>query len=141
MKNLTAILMGVYILFHASLCNAEWVVIVSKTNPTEAMTQADVEKIFLGKLKLFPDGSSAIPLDMPDKSAEKITFYEQAVGKTESQLRAYWSRVIFTGSGAPPKAVASSADMLKLVAENPNTIGYVDKALINETVRVVWATP
>lgn len=141
MKNLTAFLMGVYILFHAGISNAEWVVIVSKANPTQTVTQADVEKIFLGKLKLFPDGSSAIPLDMPEKSAEKSAFYQHAVGKSESQLRSYWSRIIFTGSGAPPKAVESPADMLKLVAENPNTIGYIDKSLINDSVRVVWAAP
>lgn len=141
MKNLTAILICAYFLFHASISSAEWVVIVSKSNPTQAVSQADVEKIFLGKLKLFPDGSSAIPLDMPEKSGEKIAFYQQAVGKTESQLRAYWSRIIFTGGGAPPKAVESATDMLKLVAENPNTIGYIDKSLVDDTVRVVWKMP
>lgn len=141
MKNFAVILMGLSTLLTMSFAKAEIVVIVSDKNPTSTVSQAEVEKIFLGKLKLFPDGSSAIPLDQPEKSPEKSTFYEKAMNKSDTQLRAYWSRIIFTGSGAPPKAVESSADMVKLVAENPNTIGYVDKSLVAPGVKVVWEVP
>lgn len=120
---------------------ADMVVIVSVKNPTSSISPDDVEKIFLGKLKLFPNGSSAIPLDLPDKSSDKDLFYEKALRKTDSQLRAYWSRVIFTGGGAPPKAAGSPTDMVNLVSENPNTIGYVDETLLTDTVKVVWKVP
>lgn len=141
LKSVTAILIGLGALLVMGTVNAEMVVIVSDKNPTASVSQADVEKIFLGKMKLFPDGSSAIPLDLPEKSLEKNNFYEKAMSKTDSQLRAYWSRIIFTGAGAPPKAVESPADMVKLVAENPNTIGYVDKSLVAPGVKVVWQVP
>lgn len=141
MKTITRILLALGFSCVLNSAFADIVVIVSQKNPTQAISQDDVDKIFLGKLKLFPDGSSAIPLDMPANSREKKAFYESAIGKDDSQLRAYWSRIIFTGSGQPPKTVTSEADMLKLVAENPNTIGYIDKSQVNGSVKVVWQAP
>jgi hypothetical protein len=55
-------------------------------------------------------------------------------------MQAYWSRIIFTGRGQPPKAVPSSSEAKKLVAANPNTIGYVEPKLVDDTLRVVTVT-
>lgn len=119
---------------------AELVVIVSTQNPNSAMTADNAEKIFLGKIKLFPNGSSAIPLDLP-KSADRDTFYDKLTGKTPTQLKSYWARIIFTGAGVPPKEVDSPQAMVKLVSENPNTVGYVDKSLVDKSVKVLFQVP
>ena len=63
------------------------------------------------------------------------------VKKDAAQLNAYWSRLIFTGKGEPPKKVADNTDVLALVAANPNIIGYVDASAVNSTVKVLLRIP
>lgn len=119
---------------------AQLVVIVSAQNPNSAMTVDNAEKIFMGKIKQFANGSSAIPLDLP-KGAERDAFYEKLTSKTPTQLKSYWARIIFTGAGVPPKEAESAQALVKLVAQNPNTVGYVDKALVDPSVKVVLQIP
>jgi ABC-type phosphate transport system substrate-binding protein len=59
--------------------------------------------------------------------------------KSGSQLKSYWSKMVFSGKGNPPKEVANSAEVLKQIAANPNAIGYVEKGAVNATVKPVLA--
>ncbi len=45
--------------------------------------------------------------------------------------------MIFTGGGTPPKAYDNEDDIKKLVANNPNTIGYIDSSKVDVTVKVL----
>jgi len=53
------------------------------------------------------------------------------------QLKAHWSKIIFTGRGKPPKAVATGVELRKLIASNAQSIGYIDRELVDDSVRVV----
>jgi hypothetical protein len=64
-------------------------------------------------------------------------FYAKATGKTPQLLKAYWSKMIFTGRGEPPRELADSAAIKRMVAENPHCIGYVDKSAADSSVKVV----
>ncbi|MEH6447198.1 MAG: phosphate ABC transporter substrate-binding protein [Oleispira sp.] len=121
----------------SSLANAEISVIVSNNNPNTAIDQATVGKIFLGKTKSFPDGSQAVPIDQDDGAAARNAFNSTILGKSSSQLKSYWSRLIFTGKGTPPKQSGNDAAVKQLVANNPNIIGYVDSSVVDDTVKVV----
>ena len=66
----------------------------------------------------------------------RLYYFNNAHG-TESQLKAYWSKLVFSGQGQPPKVVESSAEILTLVAANPNMIGFVDAAEVTPNVKVV----
>ena len=57
--------------------------------------------------------------------------------KNDSQLRAYWSRVVFTGIGKPPSEHGGDVEIRKLVADNPNVIGYIDKNKLDDSVHAV----
>ena len=48
----------------------------------------------------------------------------------------YWSKLIFTGKGQPPRS-AKPGRSQKLVANNPNTIAYIDKGSVDSSVKVV----
>ncbi|MEZ5435291.1 MAG: hypothetical protein R3E67_01295 [Pseudomonadales bacterium] len=56
-------------------------------------------------------------------------------------LNAYWSRMVFSGQGQPPKKVADDAAVLALVRANPNLIGYVDAVSLNNSVKVLLRIP
>ena len=123
----------------ANLVLAEVVVVVSAKSAAGTLTAAQAADIFLGKSATFPSGGQAIPIDQSEGSAIRDEFYTKVGGKSAAQVKAYWSKIIFSGKGQPPKEVADSAAVKKLVADNPNVIGYIDKAAVDGSVKVVLA--
>jgi ABC-type phosphate transport system substrate-binding protein len=121
----------------SSAALAETSVIVSNSNPNSAMDQTTVSKIFLGKAKSFPDGSQALPVDQDEGRKAREAFNTSILGKSDSQLKSYWSRLIFTGKGTPPKQSGTDMEIKTLVANNPNIIGYIDSSAVDSTVKVV----
>ncbi|BDA60772.1 MULTISPECIES: substrate-binding domain-containing protein [Shewanella] len=134
-----------YIVKPISLCallllsqwaQAEIAVIVHPSNSSE-ISAADISRIYSGKLKTFSTGGTIVALDQAEGSPVREAFVKQILNKTESQLKAYWSKLVFSGQGQPPKVVESSAEILTLVAANPNMIGFVDAAEVTPNVKVV----
>jgi len=115
----------------------ELVVIVSARNPVSALGKDQVADIFLGQIAHFPGGTEAIALDQNIGSPERDEFYSKVASKTRPLLKAYWTKMIFTGRGQPPKEVANSATIRKMVAENPALIGYIDKSALDSSVKAV----
>ena len=116
---------------------AEIAVIVSQDNQNAKMDQDTVARIFLAKSSSFPNDVDAIAIDMKKGSDEYNEFTESFLDKTPNQLATYWSRLVFTGRARPNKQVSSADEMKKIIAKNPNMIGYIDVADVDGTVRVV----
>ncbi|MGA7595974.1 MAG: phosphate ABC transporter substrate-binding protein [Gallionella sp.] len=121
----------------AASAHAEVVVIVSAKSPVTSLTAEQTAKIFLGKTSTFPDDGVAYPIDQAEGSEARNEFYANVVHKNPTQLSAYWARVIFTGNGQPPVALAGNVTVRSVVAKNRNAIGYIDKRYLNRSVRVV----
>jgi ABC-type phosphate transport system substrate-binding protein len=115
------------------------VAVVSAKSPVTALNAEQVADIFLGKTGRFPDGSQAVPIDQHEDSPARERFYSQFTGKSPAQVKAHWSKIIFTGRGQPPRQAASGAEMKKLIADNPNAIGYLDNALVDSSLRILAA--
>ncbi|SFC00521.1 phosphate ABC transporter substrate-binding protein [Pseudoalteromonas denitrificans] len=118
------------------LAIADIAVIVHPSN-ANAMDASAISRLFLGKSKKFPDGTVAIPLNQAEASSATGLFNSKALKKSSSQLKAYWSKLVFTGKGTPPRSVESDIDVLDLVASNPNIIGYIDSAALTDKVKVL----
>jgi ABC-type phosphate transport system substrate-binding protein len=116
---------------------ADVVVVVSAKNPVAKLSKNQVMDIFLGKASRFPDGSPAVPIDQIEGSEARDEFYATFAGKSPAQLKAHWSKIIFTGRGQPPMAVPNSIEVKKHVVETPNTIGYIEKSLVDGSVKVL----
>lgn len=121
----------------ASASRAEIVVIVAANSPVASLSQAQVSDIFLSRNANFPGGAQAVPLDQAEGSPIRLEFYSKTAGKTPELLKAYWSKMIFTGQGEPPREVADSEKIKKLVANNPHYIGYIDKSAVDSSVKMV----
>jgi ABC-type phosphate transport system substrate-binding protein len=115
--------------------SAELVVIVNPQNSANAMTPEQVSQVFLGK------SSSLTPVDQSASSAIRTEFYKKVTDKDATQVKALWSKLIFTGKGVPPKELGSSTDVKKAVATDPNAIGYVEKASVDASVKMVLTVP
>ena len=116
---------------------ADVVVIVSPHNPIASLTVEQAGDIFLGRLATFPGGSEAVPIDQSEGMPARNAFYQKSIGKAPHQMKAYWARMIFTGRGQPPVESGDDAAIKRLVANNPNVIGYIDKGALDGTVKPV----
>lgn len=117
--------------------SGELVVIVSARSSVATLRADQVADIFLGQAGRFPDGLEAVALDQSLGSPIRNDFYSKVAAKSPSLLKAHWSKMIFTGRGQPPKEVSDSIAILKLVASNPGLIGYIDKAVLDPSVKTV----
>lgn len=115
------------------------VAVVSAKSPITSLNTAQVADIFLGKTSRFPDGSAAVPIDQVEDSPERDRFYALYTGKSAAQVKAHWSKLIFTGRGQPPRQVANSAEAKRAIVGDPHAIGYIDNRLVDSSVRVLAA--
>ena len=113
------------------------VAVVSSRSPVTTLNTEQVADIFLGKTGRFPDGSQAVPIDQHEDSPARERFYAQFTGKSPAQVKAHWSKIIFTGRGQPPRQAMNGAEAKKLVQENLHAIAYIDNALVDSSVRVL----
>ena len=115
------------------------VVVVSATSSASKLDKEQVANLFLGKSSSYPDGSAAVPIEQTDATSAHDEFHKSITEKSASQLKSYWSKMIFSGKGTAPKEVASNAELLKLLASNPAMIGYIDKTAVDKSVKVILA--
>lgn len=116
---------------------AEVAVIVAGNSTFAPISADEAVKIFLGKKKAI-SGTPILPVDQSEGAKARGDFYGNIVKKSESQLKSYWSRLIFTGKGQAPQVVGNDADVISMIATNPNLIGYIDAAAVNDSVKVIF---
>ena len=121
----------------AGMATAEVVAVVSARGPATAMTASQVADIFLGRTSRFPDGRPAVPIDQAEGSVARDEFYFAYAGKSQAQLNAHWAKFVFTGRGRPPMEVANGLEVRKHLADHPNDIGYIERNLVDASVKVV----
>jgi ABC-type phosphate transport system substrate-binding protein len=118
--------------------SADVVAVVAANSHVTALSKSQVADIFLGKSYRFPDGVQAVPIDQNEGSPARDEFYATLAGKSPAQLKAYWSKIIFTGRGQPPPVVSNDVEMKKRLALNTAAIGYIDAKLVDASVRVLY---
>lgn len=121
----------------AAGAQAQVAVVVNPKSPLASMTADQVSAIFLGKSNQLPSGAAAQAVDLPESAAAREHFYSKATGKSSAQVKAAWSRLVFSGKGTPPKELGGAADVKKFVAANPDAIGYIEKSAVDSSVKVV----
>jgi len=127
MKKITTLL-AVNLLLVA-VAQADVVVIGNLAAP--AMSKEEVAQFFLGK------NQSMKPLDRTNSEPIKAQFYQKLSGQDLSQVKAMWSRLVFTGKASAPKELPDAAAVKKAVAADPKAIGYIDKSEVDSSVKVI----
>ena len=123
-------------LFFSTSALSDVHVVVHNSN-TDEFNNKVISRIFLGKSKSFPSGIPAIPINQKDNAQITSLFNKKVLNKSSSQLKAYWSKLVFTGKGTPPKSVGSDQQVMELVTNNPNFIGFVSADAIDDSVKVI----
>ena len=123
------------LLLPAPAARADVAVVVNAKNTVAAFGPREVRDIFLGRTRTFPDGRFAVAIDQ--SSPLRDEFYQTLTARPVEQINAYWARLLFTGQAAPPLRLPDDEAVLKAVRENEGTIGYVDPARLDKTVRLL----
>jgi ABC-type phosphate transport system substrate-binding protein len=130
-KNLLTLIPGlIAVLAMAVPAHAGDIVVVMSPSAS-ALTKDQVAKLYLGR------SNDLKPLDLPSSSPIRDAFYKRATDRDAAQIKALWSRITFTGEGLPPKEVADAAAVKKAVAADPKAIGYIEKADVDASVKVI----
>lgn len=116
---------------------ADVAIIANKAITVDSITAKEAKKIFLGKKKSMSGGGIVKLADLPIGNATRKAFYSLIVKKKERQLKAYWTKITFTGKGYPPRVFDNEAEVVKWVAETKGAVGYVSGASVNDSVNVL----
>jgi len=119
------------------LACADVVVVVSDSSQVRTLSVSQLTDIYLGRLTHLPEGQAIVPIDQAEQTRAHGDFYQRYLGRTGAQIRAHWSRLIFTGRGQPPRTVKSDEAMADALRRNPNAIGYMDAEAVSEGLRVL----
>jgi ABC-type phosphate transport system substrate-binding protein len=119
-----------------STAYAQIAVIVNPANPNDIST-GEIERIFLGKVSNFADGSRAIPLNLAEANPARDEFNNKVLNRDAAQVKAHWSKMVFAGKGKLPTELGDDAAVKAEVARNPNAISYIQSSSIDGSVRVV----
>lgn len=122
--------------FTTSLAFAEVAVIVNPGNGSQ-ISDDDIKRIFLGKNKKFENGDTVKAINLKSGNGTRSEFEKKALGKSSSQVKAYWSKLIFSGKAKPLKELSSDSDVLSFVSSTPNAIAYIDASKVDASVKVV----
>jgi len=133
--------LSIIALLLSSHSQADVAVVVHLNNDMTNITTVQAANIFLGKTKTMPSRKLIIPIDQSRKSDIRKEFYEKLVNKNQNQLNAYWARQVFTGKSQPPIQVNNDEEVKLLIAENPNMIGYIDSAAVDDSIKVILRIP
>lgn len=107
--------------------------------PEESLSRATISDIYLGK-KTKWENEHTIHVVMLKEGALHEAFVKNIVGTTPAKLKNYWKKVVFTGTGTPPKIFKTEKELIEFITENEDTIGYISASTPHEHVKVIEMT-
>ena len=116
------------------------VVVVTKNSEIDSLDLDAITNIFLARSNRFPNGIKAIPIELSDREIRGV-FYKLVSGKSPRELTAYWTTLIFSGKGRPPKGYSSVKTLISRLESSPSSISYLSLAQVTDDLKVVYQFP
>jgi hypothetical protein len=95
-----------------------------------SISKDQIADLYLGRTDAWT------PIDQAAGSGIYVEFYKKVTGRDSAQIKAIWSRILFTGRGVPPKQLPDSAAVKKAVAANLKAVGYIEKSAVDASIKV-----
>lgn len=128
-------------LFLCSAAQAELAVIAHPDIGVDGVTEKELSAVYLGHAKRLSNDAFVTPVDQSEGSAQRKHFYKTVTGKSEAQLKRYWSKRMFSGKGKPPIVLGSDQAVKEWVAKTPGGLGYIDGKELDSSVKVLLILP
>jgi hypothetical protein len=115
---------------------ADYYIVVGERNPVAGLTQQQVQQLFMGRTRSYPDGRPATPCDIAS-DALRAGFYRALSGMSLPQVTSYWARLMFSGRNLPPQRLNSEAAVIERLQNDPAAIGWLPVAPKQKGLRTV----
>ncbi len=122
-----------------SSLKAQLLVICNKSIQSNTIDKNKLRKLY--ELSSFEfEGKRVVIFDINGDNPIKNSFYSY-LGTNLRELKKIWLKVTLSGNGVPPISVANQEEMLERISSTPHSIGYIDKAFLNDKVKVLAQIP
>ncbi len=111
-------------------------VIVGQGSFVTQVSLDDLRELYLRRRRLWPNGSRAIPINLPPNHPVRERFSTAVLGRSAQGLVAYWNARYFEGI-TPPTVLSSPAAVRAYLAVEPGAIGYVPVSEVDDTCRTL----
>lgn len=120
--SLSLLLLGMTV--WTATASAELISVANPSVPVDAVSKAELKKIFLGQKVKWENGSHVILVTVANEPMHD-RFVKSVTGKSENQFRRWWLTKVFTGEGMLPRTFSDAEQARRYIAETPGAIGYV----------------
>lgn len=120
---------------------AELAIITHPDSKAIGTTKDELAKVYMARSSSLSGGVKVTPMDQEPGSSSRAKFYADVIGKSEAEMKRYWSKRMFTGKGKPPRTVLDDRAMKEHVSQNPDSVGYIDGSELDGSVKVLLILP
>lgn len=113
-------------------------VVVRKDSPLLQLSRDEVAALFLGKTRHSND-IPLTPFDSKD-NALRERFYLALAEMSGLRVKAYWSRIVFSGQGRPPLEIPMS-EAGKRLADESGALLYLPADQVAPNMKIVFSMP
>lgn len=138
-RGLALLLLGfVFGLGNHGTALAQISVIVAKSAKLDSndVKKAELKTIYTGNKLRWSNGNKIQVVDQAETGVGK-KFYDRVLGKTLNEVRRQWAKLMLSGQASPPMQCPSDKTVKKVVANNPNAIGYVATSALDDSVKEI----
>ncbi|ACN17246.1 conserved hypothetical protein [Desulforapulum autotrophicum HRM2] len=112
-------------------------VIVNASVPEIPYTVNDLKAIFAMQRPVWSNGERIHIFVFADDNPVHREFTKTRLNMFPHQFRRIWDRLLFSGTGQPPRQVSSPEEMIDKVSTTPNSIGYTGSEPDNDNIRII----
>lgn len=131
------VLIGMIVMVDACGSFADVVVVVNPSNKVTALKKSVVMRYFFKKSTMWDNGMQVVPVDLTATNAVREEFSSSVLGSSTKKVEGHWISESLTGGKSAPEIVSSPSLVKKRVAAEPGGIGYMDRAEVDSSVKVV----
>lgn len=112
-------------------------IVVNREVAANQLSHGELQAIFTMRVRVWSDGQPIRVFVLGDNAPEQIEFAKKLLDIFPYQLRRYWDRLVFSGTGQAPNELTSPGEMYNRVSSTPGAIGYLPTEYIGNLVRII----
>lgn len=116
------------------------VVVANANKMINSLTANDVERIFLGKMKRWPDGS-VVNIVYNDEKNIQTAFSAQYLHRSWRQVSTYWRKKLYSGRSMLPVFVNGHEQVKEYLVSHPDAISYLNSDELDPRVQAIEVKP
>lgn len=132
------VFMAVSLFLREAVTAGDIAVIVNKENPTSEVSYHGLVKLFKMEKQHWEDGRQVYLIMQEAGSSEKEVVLKKIFRMDQEGLKKFWLTKMFRGEIASfPKTLSSNAAVRRFISQVPYAIGFIDAAMVDESVKVL----